>query len=351
VDHFGSPIIDIGNGSDTMLIYDPVTLSATPGYAAYEWQDGSTETDYNIFDPTAGLYKVIVTGDNGCATHDSVYVAYDRPDLAIARIVSPESSCGTDGPTRVSIEIINNGYYRISTSDTLTLTYSVNGASSTFEQLQLDSELPLGETRILPFTDTYDFSGPGTYQLQVSLIWSPDQNMSNNLLLGSVETWEGPDVAINDGADTIVSGLPVTLDAGSGYASYEWQDLSGGSAYQASQYGTYWVSVADDNGCLAGDTVIIRSITSADVTLASTGRVSIYPNPVKDQLNVDIDLDVERQVRIEMYSIVNALVYREDVKQAMVSQRQIDVQDLPPGTYYLRITTDNTPHNFIVIVE
>ena len=294
---------------------------------------------------------MIVTGDNGCATRDSVYVAYDRPDLAIARIVSPESSCGTDGPTQVSIEIINNGYYRISTSDTLTITYSVNGASSTFEQLQLDSELPLGETRILTFTDAYDFSGLGTYNLQVSLIWGQDQNMSNNLLLGSVETWEGPDVAINDGADTIISGLPVTLDAGSGYASYEWQDLSGGSVYQASQYGTYWVSVADDNGCLAGDTVIIRSITSADVSLASMGRVSIYPNPVKDQLNVDIDLDVERQVRIEMYSIVNALIYREDVKQAMVSQRQIDVQDLPPGTYYLRITTDNTPHNFIVIVE
>ena len=144
VDHFGSPIVDIGMGSDTMLIYEPVTLSATPGYASYEWQDGSIETDYTVTDPTAGWYKVIVTGENECATHDSVYVAYDRPDLAVARIVSPESSCSQDGARTGFLEILNNGYYRISTEDALMITYSVNGGSSVIEQVHLDSELPLG---------------------------------------------------------------------------------------------------------------------------------------------------------------------------------------------------------------
>ena len=168
---------------------------------------------------------------------------------------------------------------------------------------------------------------------------------------GSTEIWESPDVSINDGADTLITGLPATLDAGPGFASYEWQDQSGGSVYQASGYGTYWVSVTDDHGCSAGDTVVLRSLTSAQQDLASSGRVKIYPNPVKDRLNVAIDLDVEKQLSIELYSITNALIYREDIKQAMVSERQIDVQDLPPGTYYLRITTDAQPHNFLVIVE
>jgi hypothetical protein len=351
VDHYGSPIVDIGNGSDTMLIYESVTLSATPGYASYEWQDGSTETDYPILDPTASWYKVIVTGENGCATHDSVYVAYDRPDLAVSRIVSPESSCGRADLTQVSMEIRNNGYYRISTLDTLTITYSINGGSSTIEQVQLDNELPLGESTILTFSELYDFSTPGTYELQVSLIYSADQNLANNVLQGSAETWDSPDVSINEGADTIITGLPIALDAGSGYASYEWKDQSQGSVYQATKYGTYWVRVADDNGCLASDTVVLVSLTSSELDLASAGRVRIYPNPVQDVLNVAIDLDVERQVTIELYSIVNSLIYREDIKQAMVSESQIDVQDLPPGTYCLRITTDQKPHNFLVIVE
>ncbi len=249
------------------------------------------------------------------------------------------------------MEIRNNGYYRISTRDTLTITYSINGGSSTIEQVQLDNELPLGESRILNFTELFDFSTPGTYQLQVSLIYSPDQNLANNLLLGSVETWDSPDVSINDGADSIITGLPIALDAGSGYASYEWQDQSQGSVYQATRYGTHWVRIIDEQGCQAGDTVVLVSLTSLEEDLALSGRVKIYPNPVQDVLNVAIDMDVERQVSIELYSIVNSLIYREDIKQAMVTESQIDVQDLPPGTYYLRITTDQKPHNFLVIVE
>ncbi|MFO7669276.1 MAG: T9SS type A sorting domain-containing protein [Bacteroidales bacterium] len=351
VDHFGSPVVDIGKGTDTLLIYEPVTLSATTGYASYEWQDGSTESEYLITDPAAGWYLVIVTGENGCATHDSVYVAYDRPDLAIARIVSPVVSCETDGPGLVSMEIKNNGYYRISSAETLTITYSVDGGSSFIEQVHLDHELQLGESTVLTFTEPFDFSSPGSYQLQVSLIWSADQNMANNLLLGSVDTWENPDVTINEGADTLITSLPVTLEADPGFASYVWQDQSRGSAVQATRYGTFWVTVTDDHGCPGSDTVVLVSLTSAGSELAASGSVRIYPNPVKDRLHVALDLDVEKQVTIELYSIVNALIYREDVKRAMVTVRQIEVQDLPPGSYYLRITTDKTPHNFIVIVE
>ncbi|MCK4746467.1 MAG: hypothetical protein KAT15_05505, partial [Bacteroidales bacterium] len=196
VDHFGSPMVDIGNGADTILVYEPITLSATPGYPSYAWQDGSTDTDYQITGPSAGLYKVVVTGDNGCATHDSVYVAYDRPDLAITRIVSPVSSCGLDQNTIVSLEITNNGYYRISTEDTLTIFFYVIDGSSAIENVQLDSELPLGQSTILSFGTPFDFSEPGTYQIQASLIWTPDVDNSNNLVNTSISIWESPDVEI-----------------------------------------------------------------------------------------------------------------------------------------------------------
>lgn len=351
VDHFGSPIVDIGLGSDTMLIYEPITLSATPGYASYEWHDGSTGTDYDINDYTASWNRVMVTGENGCATSDSVYVAYDRPDLAISAITSPWSSCGWDAPAMVSMEIINNGYYRISKTDTLTIAYSIDGASSVFSEVRLDNDLPLGESTILSFEQAYDFSAPASYQVQVSLIWRQDQNLANNLLVATVETWDSPEVTINDGADTLLTTLPATLDASSGFASYEWQDQSQGSAYQATNYGLHWVSVTDDNGCVGGDTVILISLTSSEVDLASDGRVKIFPNPASDVLNVAINLEVEKQLSIELYTITNSLIYREDIKQAMISESQIDVQGLPPGTYCLRILTDQKPHNFLVIVE
>ena len=166
VDHYGSPQIDIGMGADTMLIYEAITLSATPGYPDYLWQDGSTDTFFPITDPSASWYKVIVNGDNGCSTHDSVYVAYDVPDLAIVNLVSPTSSCGLDANTLLSIEIANNGFYRIATTDTITITYSINGGGSYLENIQLSEELPMGQSTILTYSGAYDFSASGSYQVQ-----------------------------------------------------------------------------------------------------------------------------------------------------------------------------------------
>ena len=276
---------------------------------------------------------------------------FRSPCLAISRIASPVSSCGLSENTIVSLEILNNGYYRISTEDTLNITYIVNGGLQVIEQVQLESELPLGESRILSFTEVYDFSVPGTYEIQTSLYYALDQNNSNNFLTGSIDVWDAPVVEIGSGQDSIISDLPVTLDAGAGYASYLWQDNSTGSALQATEYGLYWVIVTDEHGCQASDSVAVVWQVSADGHLVSGGLVRIFPNPVEDVLHVALELEVEREVILELYSITNALVYREDIKRAQVTEAHINVQDLIPGTYFLRITTDDTPHNFLVIVE
>jgi hypothetical protein len=352
VEHYGSPLTDIGQGKDTVLVYEPITLSATPGYPSYEWQDGSTGTDYHIPDPSAGWYKVVVTGENGCATHDSVYAVYDRPDLGIVRLAAPVSSCAQDGYNEVSVEIVNNGYYRISPEDTIILTYTLIGKfHSAIEEFHLENELPMGESVVLTFEEGYDFSTPDNYQIQSSLIYTPDQDSENDILESGITVWDSPEVDIGGGQDTIITGLPYTMDAGTGYASYLWQDNSSGSAFQATVYGTYWVTVTDEHGCPATDSVVIVSQTSAGDYLVSGGQVRIYPNPVKDLLHVAFDLRVEKQVVLELYSITNALVYREDIKRAQVTEARIDVQDMTPGTYYLRITADDVPHNFLVIIE
>ena len=90
---------------------------------------------------------------------------------------------------------------------------------------------------------------------------------------------------------------------------------------------------------------------SAEQWVILRDQIRIYPNPVKEVLRVTFDLDVERKVILEMYTIANSLVYREDLKRGMVTEAQINVQDLTSGTYFLRITADDIPYNFLVIVE
>ncbi len=280
-----------------------------------------------------------------------MYVAFDVPDLALTRLVSPVSTCGLDANTLLSIEIANNGFFRISPNDTLVISYSVDGGASFIEQVHLTEDLPRGQTTVLSYSTGYDFSATGTYQVQTSLIYTPDVNTIDNTLFTSIDVWDPLVVEIGGGSDTLVTTLPVTLDAGTGFSSYLWQDNSTASTLSAAAYGLYWVTVTNSYGCAASDSVYVASLTSSNEIEAPSGAIRIYPNPVQDYLHITLDLTVKREVVLELYSTSGSLIYREDIKQAGISEALIDVQQMTPGTYFLRIIADNVPYNFLVIVE
>jgi hypothetical protein len=351
VDHFGSPVIDIGQGKDSILVFEPITLSATSGYPSYLWQDGSTGEDFFIENPSEGLYAVGVTGDNECVTIDSVYVAYDRPDIELSQIVSPVSSCQLAQDLQPSIEIMNRGFYRISTADTITITYSVDGGSSVIEQHHLESDLQPGQSVVLTFGSAYDFSGTGLYHLQASVIWSRDEDRSNNVLINEVNVWDPPVVQIAGGEDTLISELPVTLDAGLGYTTYIWQDKSTNSSYEVTEEGLYWVAVTNVYGCADQDSVYVGTSTATGEDFILQDQISIYPNPAHEVLNVAFNLEQEQDVILELYNVTNSLVYRVDLRRVMLNETRIDVQDLAPGAYFLRIIAGDQLKSLPVIIR
>ena len=351
VDHFGSPLLDIGQGQDTIVTLEPITLAASTGYPSYLWQDGSTEEEYYIPNPSEGLYVVSVTAENECVTRDSVYVAYDLPDIALTQILSPVSSCYLDDDLQPSLEILNHGYYRISSEDTLILTYSVDGGSSVLEKVFLESNLNPGQSTILTFDAPYDFSGASSFQFQASVLWTRDGNRSNNVLLSDVELWDLPVAEIAGGEDTLLSGLPVTLDAGSGFSSYLWQDNFTSSSYEVTEPGLYWVEVTNIYGCADRDSVYLGYQTAIQEDIVLLDRVRIYPNPAHEVLNVVFNLDHEEDVILELYTITNSLIYREDFRRVMQNKTRIDVQDLAPGSYVLRIMSGDQLKSLPVIIR
>ena len=351
VDHYGSPVIDIGNGADTMVVYEPVTLSATQGYPSYLWQDGSTDTVFRITEPSQGMYSVLVTGENGCATHDSVYVAYDVPDVKLNQLVSPVTSCSLEGVSQVALEISNLGYFRIGTSDTLTLSYSVDGGSSVIEKIQLERDLLQGESATVTFLTGHDFSAIRNYQVQASVLWPKDENLSNNILTGTVNVWGVPDVEIEGVGDTIATNLPLVLNATPGFDTYTWQDLSMGPSHEVTEPGLCWVMAIDAHGCSDTDSVYVDSQTAVERPALAAGQVSIYPNPASERVHIRFDPPVESDLRLELFTMSRSLVLRKELKHALITEAQLEVQHLIPGTYLLRITADGIPHHYKVIVE
>ena len=115
--------------------------------------------------------------------------------------------------------------------------------------------------------------------------------------------------------------------------------------------GWYWVTVSNSNGCTDTDSVYVDSQTSSRTPITALGEVRIYPNPVQNTLFVDLDLTINHGLMLELYSISGSLIYRDDIKRAGITEAQIDMQNMTPGTYFLKVATDDKLHNFMVIVE
>ncbi len=351
VDVYEKPVVRIGNGEDTMLIYDPLILSPDPGYLSYEWQDGSTTKDYAISEPGTGLYYVTVTGDNGCSASDTVYVIYDRPDLSVNRIIGPISACMFNKNTLIIVEVRNNGYCRIDAGEMIRLSYSVESDPVIPEVMNFTNALQPGQTRKFNFTTPYDFRETGIYQLNVKLDYTPDSDASNDSLSSKIYNWGVPVVEIGGGQDTLHTKLPLTFDAGTGYVSYLWQDNSTGSTMDVNQYGLYYVRVEDDEGCTAADSVFVDYPLFSGPWLIRPEWIRIFPNPVKDYLHLEITPEEEKDVIIELYNIQNQMVMRKELLNSRTIEMELNVEGFTPGFYYLKVLADGMPYIYKLIIE
>jgi hypothetical protein len=188
------------------------------------------------------------------------------------------------------------------------------------------------------FSSKYDFSAPATYDLSVSVAWDPDRNALNNSITSNINVWGVPVVDIGQGLDTIrISSLPVTLDAGTGFASYLWQDNSVLSSYSVTQWGRYWVRVTDLHGCTAADTVVVRSSVGIEDLNAFPGTVKIFPNPVSDILYITAIPEQPEHIRLELYNPASQLIWMNEAGETTHLYREFNVQKLTPGLYILRI--------------
>ena len=79
-------------------------------------------------------------------------------------------------------------------------------------------------------------------------------------------------------------------------------------------------------------------------TLLEKNKVSLYPNPASDFLNVEISNTELKNVTIKMYNIIGNVVNTE-VEVLGDHRYFIKLKDLPPGYYLLAIKDGNNKIN------
>ena len=86
--------------------------------------------------------------------------------------------------------------------------------------------------------------------------------------------------------------------------------------------------------------MFVEDTTNSDTTSGLTSvflseeSVELYPNPVRDELNISCDYNI---LEIEVYDALNRLIERKNTNSKTM---QIDVSQYKSGTYILRIKTE-----------
>ncbi len=150
-----------------------------------------------------------------------------------------------------------------------------------------------------------------------------------------------PGVTTNIGNDTIVaSPFLITLDGGSGFASYVWSTGDTTQTIDVDSAGTYWVTVTGGpNNCSFTDSISIQLNVGINGVIGEN-EISFYPNPVKDKLTLTGRDELLKSAFVQITDLEGRIIKSQQIKSVSGST-SIDLNDMGEGVYFLRITSGN----------
>ncbi|HEY0029562.1 MAG TPA: SBBP repeat-containing protein, partial [Bacteroidia bacterium] len=384
-------------GTDTTICNgSSAQLNATaPGAVSYAWtpNDG-TLSSITIANPVASptvttTYIVAITNSNGCTDLDSIVVTV---------VPLPAPSITADGPTSfcigdsVTLTAAAATSYQWSTSPADVLqsitvstsgTYSVTitngtGCSATASQTVTVFSLPTinaGPNDSTCLSTNANLMATGG----VSYIWHPGTSLSDSTIAnpvagptltttytvigtatGGCSNTDSVTITVlgNPGLPTITKGGD-TLYCSPSYTAYQWYFNGSPIAapagiaqnYVYGTNGSYYVEVFNVFGCSSVSTAInitdVGIIENSDLSL-----FGVYPNPTTSDIFLDLLLKKAGAIKITIMNVTGQTVFSEDVNAVAGNyKKQISLNNLAKGIYYLQISTGNEVINKKIVKQ
>ncbi len=285
---------NIGPHDSTLCAGNTIVLNAGGGFTNYMWQDGSTNSTFNVTQP--GLFYVTVTSACGQVFSDTISVAGAPP---VNAYIGPDRTKCNNDTIRLSAPLGNIGYtwspnYQISSLSNSTVvinplidtTYflkverspgcfgydTIKVKVNTSPLIHLGNDTSICYNQYLLLNAGVGFNSylwnNGSIQNNISInsignysVTATDSNgckSSDTLRLQNV--FSKPNINL-DKNDKLCLGSSRQLNAGN-FMSYLWQDGSTQSSLQIQTPGMYHVTVIDINGCKTSDTSYITSVVN-----------------------------------------------------------------------------------------
>jgi|AntAceMinimDraft_16_1070373.scaffolds.fasta_scaffold09600_1 PKD repeat protein len=217
--------------------------------------------------------------------------------------------------------------------DTLTVFFQNNSSNGNFYYWNFgDSNISFLENPV-HFYDT-----AGIYTVSLTVIDTITGLDSIIVLDSLINIHTSPFVYLGNDTTICINDI-IILDAGSDFTSYLWNDSTTNQTLTVDTTGTYYVTVADSNGCTVSDTINITIDVCPYIEIGfSQVTIKLYPNPAQNILNLEIENNTKEQVLIEIISLAGKIVYSEyfkDIQNKTI--KQIDITDKTKGIYFVKV--------------
>jgi hypothetical protein len=185
-----------------------------------------------------------------------------------------------------------------------------------------------GESYELP--DGTMVTAANTYVVTLSSANFCDSVVTVALTVNSLPT-------VNLGADVQTELSAYTLDAGSGFASYDWSTGATTQTISVTQSGNYSVTVTDNNSCSNSSSVNVDFVINS-ISNIKLANFNMYPVPANNMLNIQFSTN-EPKVNVLVVNAIGNKLYINDYNVTNGRfANQIDVRNFAEGVYFIQIT-------------
>jgi hypothetical protein len=245
---------------DTIQTHLPDTVVLETYYNAsydYWWNETAGISTFDVENAGWHYLTVTATRGNGCTSYDSTNVELLFSDVGAEELLYPVDDCGLGKNEYPVVRVKNYGTDSISKGQKIVVFYRLDSGTPVSDTIKLENSLYSGHSIDIEFArGAVDLSGKGIYNFRIYTAYGGDTITLNDTIVRNVEILGRPAVSI--GPDKTVQALSYTLDAGSGYESYHWDNGITTQNRVITETGTYWVQVFDENQCDNYDTAYIR---------------------------------------------------------------------------------------------
>ncbi len=366
---------------------DSVVLDAGSGFASYRWSTG--ETSRQIIVRTAGSFIVTVTSANGCTGTSAQHIVMMAQvpvitptgpiHICIGGSVTLDAGAGyatyrwSTGATTRTIQVSSSGTYSVSVTlgncqltsnavvvsvvaslqPTITASGPISFCDSGSVVLTADPGYAVYRWNTGATTQSITVTASGVYVCTVQ-----DPNGCSGISQPIVVTVHPrPTPVITPSTATLCLGDSIELDAGGGYAVYEWSTGERTQTIHVKSGGSYSVRVTDGNGCSGTSTAVTVTVQrrpatpvitrSGDVLMATkAGRYQWYKDglPMPGETNQFLLVKEPGSYTVEVFDEENGCGAMSFVHEVLV----LDVEALPDAATF---SVHPDPHDGVFVVS